>query len=120
VATFSGFSTNVLITFVSPYLQDTGYGNLQGKIGFVWGAGSIIAVAWAFFMLPELKGRTLEEMDELFQKHISVFEFGKYQTSGAGAHLAIIEGLAHQNMDEKVAALFEEDSMDKEKESAIA
>lgn len=104
VATFSGFSTSVLITFVSPFIQDAGYGNLQGKIAFVWGAGSVIAAVWAYFVLPELKGRTLEELDELFQKHISVLDFGKYQTSGAGATLAVIEGLAHQ-VDDKTAAL---------------
>ncbi|KAK6072591.1 hypothetical protein SCUP234_09141 [Seiridium cupressi] len=96
VATFSGFSTGVLITFVSPFIQDSGYGNIQGKIAFVWGASSIIAAIWAIFMLPELKGRTLEELDELFQKKVGVFEFGKYQTTGAGATLAVIEGLAHQ------------------------
>lgn len=104
VATFSGFSTSVLITFVSPFIQDTGYGNLQGKIAFVWGAGSIIAATWAFFVLPELKGRTLEELDELFQKRVNVFEFGRYQTTGAGATLAVIEGMAH-TVDDKTAEL---------------
>jgi MFS transporter, SP family, sugar:H+ symporter len=104
VATFSGFSTSVLITFVSPFIQDSGYGNLQGKIAFVWGAGSIIAAVWAVFVLPELKGRTLEELDELFQKHVSVFEFKTYQTTGAGATLAVIEGMAH-NTDDKTAEL---------------
>ncbi|KAI1841937.1 hypothetical protein JX265_013052 [Neoarthrinium moseri] len=112
VATFSGFSTNVLITFVSPFIQDAGYGNLQGKIGFVWGGGSVVAALWAFFVLPELKGRTLEELDELFQKHINVFEFGKYETTGAGATLAVIEGMAHQ-VDEKTAAIIAEEGLEK-------
>ncbi|KAK8018673.1 hypothetical protein PG991_007863 [Apiospora marii] len=93
-ATFSGFSVGVLVTFVSPYMQDPGYGGLQGKIGFVWGAGSLIAAAWAFLFLPELKGRTLEELDEMFQKRVGVFAFGRYQTSGAGAQLRVVEALA--------------------------
>lgn len=92
---------------MSPFIQDAGYGNLQGKIAFIWGAGSIVAAVWAYFVLPELKGRALEELDELFQKHISVFDFGKYQTSGAGATLAVIEGMSHQ-VDDKTAALIAE------------
>ncbi|KAM0815830.1 putative Major facilitator superfamily (MFS) profile domain-containing protein [Seiridium cardinale] len=113
VATFSGFSTGVLITFVSPFIQDSGYGNLQGKIAFVWGAGSIIAAIWAIFMLPELKGRTLEELDELFQKKVGVFEFGKYHTTGAGATLAVIEGLAHQADDKTAELVVREKGLDR-------
>lgn len=115
VATFSGFATGVLVSFVSPFMQDEGYGNLQGRIGFVWAAFSIVSAVWAFFFLPELKNRTLEELDELFQKRVSVFEFGKYQTTGAGAALAVIEGM-HQ-VDEKDEAVIAEEGVEKKKES---
>ncbi|KAK8085298.1 hypothetical protein PG997_006569 [Apiospora hydei] len=111
-ATFSGFSVGVLVTFVSPYMQDSGYGSLQGKIGFVWGAGSLIAATWAFFVLPELKGRTLEELDEMFQKRVGVFAFGKYQTTGAGAQLRVVEALAVElGENEKSAAEITEQGM---------
>jgi MFS transporter, SP family, sugar:H+ symporter len=116
VGTFSGFAIGVLVTFVSPFIQDSGYGNLQGKIGFIWGGLSLVAAGWAFFFLPELKNRTLEELDELFQKRVGVFEFAKYQTTGAGASLAVIEGMAHQ-VDEKTAAMIVEEGLEKKKES---
>jgi hypothetical protein len=32
-----------------------------------------------FFLLPEMKDRTLEELDELFQNNVSVRNFKKYQ-----------------------------------------
>ena len=32
-----------------------------------------------YFFLPEMKGRTLEELDELFQNRISVRDFAQYQ-----------------------------------------
>ncbi|KAK7943701.1 uncharacterized protein PG986_012814 [Apiospora aurea] len=113
-ATFSGFSVGVLVTFVSPYMQNAGYGNLQGKIGFVWGAGSLVAATWAFFVLPELKGRTLEELDDMFQKRVGVFAFGKYQTAGASAQLRVVEALAvelGENENEKSAAEITEQGM---------
>ncbi|KAK6214311.1 Dolichyl-diphosphooligosaccharide-protein glycosyltransferase subunit dad1 [Pestalotiopsis sp. IQ-011] len=117
VATFSGFSTSVLITFVSPFIQDSGYGNLQGKIAFVWGAGSIVAAVWAFFVLPELKGRTLEELDELFQKRVGVMDFGRFQTTGAGATLAVIEGMAHHVDDKTAEMVVREKGLDRKEDS---
>lgn len=38
LATFFGFCANLLVTYVNPYMQDAGYGNLQGKVGFVYGS----------------------------------------------------------------------------------
>jgi len=32
-----------------------------------------------YFFLPEMKGRSLEELDELFQNRVSVKDFPKYQ-----------------------------------------
>ena len=40
MATFWGFGVSLLITFVAPYLQNPGYGNLGSRIGFIWGAVS--------------------------------------------------------------------------------
>ena len=36
-------------------------------------------VVFFYFYLPEMKGRTLEELDELFQNRISVRDFAQYQ-----------------------------------------
>lgn len=42
-------------------------------------------------MLPEIKGRSLEEIDELFQKNISVWEFPRYEcASSTRAHEAAV------------------------------
>lgn len=87
VGTFLGFCASVIVTFVSPYIQDKGYGNLQGRIGFVYGSVSIVTFFWAMFMLPETKGRSLEELDVLFAKGVSVWRFGSYKST------AISEGI---------------------------
>lgn len=74
-------------------MQDAGYGNLQGKVGFVYGSFSVISAIWVIFMIPELKGRSLEELDELFEKKVSVWRFGSYQTEGLGAQVRQLEGI---------------------------
>lgn len=92
LATFFGFCASIFITYVSPYIQNAGYGNLQGNIGFVWAGTSFLSLLFVFFYLPELKGRSLEELDEMFQKKVGVFKFKKFQTEGVGAQIRIIEG----------------------------
>jgi len=75
-------------------MQDAGYGNLQGKVGFVYGSFSVVAAIWVVFMIPEMKGRALEELDEMFEKNVSVFRFGTFKTEGFGAQLAEAEQIA--------------------------
>jgi SP family sugar:H+ symporter-like MFS transporter len=91
LATFFGFGFNVLVTYVNPYMQNVGYGGLLGNVGFVYGGLSFLSFLWVVFYLPELKNRSLEELDELFQKKVSVWRFGKYQTSGLGHQITVAE-----------------------------
>lgn len=93
IGTFTGFCVSVIVTFVSPYIQDQGYGNLQGRIGFVYGGVSIATVLWGLFVLPETGSRNLEELDELFEKRISVWRFGSYKLASAENNLATTEGI---------------------------
>lgn len=51
--------------------------NLRGRTGFFWGSTGLCVFVWAFFRLPELKGRTYEELDILFQKRIPARDFAK-------------------------------------------
>ncbi|KAL4963270.1 sugar porter family MFS transporter [Aspergillus stella-maris] len=99
IASFSGFVVNVLVTYISPFIQDAEYANLQGKIGFIYGSFSVVAFVWAFFMVPELKGRSLEEVDELFEKGVSTLKFGSYVCSGVGAGVTVLEGVKGDDVD---------------------
>jgi hypothetical protein len=40
---------------------------------------SRVCPVFFFFFLPEMKGRTLEELDELFQNRVSVRDFPGYE-----------------------------------------
>lgn len=48
-----------------------GNANLGSKVGFIYGAVALIGLIWAFFYFPELKGRSLEEVDEMFAAGVS-------------------------------------------------
>lgn len=91
LATFCGFVVNLMIQYISPYLQDAGYANMQGKIGFVWGSFAVVAAVWVAFFLPEMSGRSLEELDELFEKNVSVWKFRRFVTEGIGSEVTALE-----------------------------
>lgn len=94
MATFWGFGVSLLITSVSPYLQNEGYGALGSRIvssrcaagghqadrqGFIWGAFSFITVAWVFFTVPEMKGFSLEHLDHLYATNVPTRAFRSYK-----------------------------------------
>lgn len=79
LATFFGFGVSLLINFVSPFIQDPGYGAIGSKIGFLWGAFSVCMVAFAFFFVPEYKGHSLEQLDYLFEQRTATRKFAGYK-----------------------------------------
>ncbi|KEZ42096.1 hypothetical protein SAPIO_CDS6332 [Scedosporium apiospermum] len=78
---------SVLTTFVTsftiPYLINERYANLGAKVGFIYGAINVIMVVLTFFFIPELKGRTLEEVDQLFASGVPLRKFGSVETKSA-------------------------------------
>lgn len=72
-------SISILVTFLSsftmPYLLNKGYANLGGKVGFVYGSICFAMNVVAYFFIPEMKGRTLEEIDGLFEAKVPVLKF---------------------------------------------
>jgi len=59
--------TNFAASYSLPYLMNAGYGNLGSKVGFIYGSIGIAGVIWAYFFYPELKGRSLEEINEMMR-----------------------------------------------------
>lgn len=76
--------TIFVVSFTLPYLLDAPYANLQSQVGFIYGAICFLALAWGFFFLPELKNRSLEEVEELFAAKVPLRKFGKYQAQAGG------------------------------------
>lgn len=82
LASWSGFGVGLAVGFIVPYIQDPGYGDLGGKIGFLWMAWSIVSGLFVYFFLPEMKGRSLEELDYMFEAKVKTSQFGRFDASG--------------------------------------
>lgn len=70
-----------MTSFTIPYLLKAPYANLGGKIGYIYGSINMAMVVVAYFWIPELKGRTLEEVDQLFASGAPLRKFGKIKTT---------------------------------------
>lgn len=71
---------NTMWSFVCPYIFNPGYGNLKARIGFVFGAIMAIWSVAAYFIVPETRARTYEEIDELFHNEVPTRQFKEYVT----------------------------------------
>lgn len=66
-----------------PYELNASAGNWRGKAGFFYGGICLAGAVWGYFRLPELKGRTFEEIDVLFQQRVPTRKFASYKIVGA-------------------------------------
>jgi MFS transporter, SP family, sugar:H+ symporter len=66
MATTSDWLAAMFIACGSPYLVSAQYANIGAKLGFIFGGCLVISVISLYFVLPETKDRTLEEIDEMF------------------------------------------------------
>lgn len=69
-----------VVAFSVPYILD----KIAANVGWVFGAMATCAVVYTYFCVPETKGRSLEELDELFEKHVPARKFSSTETTGAG------------------------------------
>lgn len=67
--------TAFVVAYTLPYLLKAPYADLGPRVGFIYGSFALCMVVGAFFIVPELKGRSLEEVDELFASGIGMRQF---------------------------------------------
>ncbi|KAI1496472.1 general substrate transporter [Biscogniauxia marginata] len=65
LATAIGFLFTWLTTFTAPYFINPLALNWGPKYGYIWAPSCVTCMVWIFFFLPEVKDRTLEEIDEM-------------------------------------------------------
>jgi hypothetical protein len=78
IATATQAAIGTLFNSVIPYMINPDEGNLRGKVGFIFGGLSFVAMVWSFLYVPELKGRRFDEIDYMFQNKVPPRKMGSY------------------------------------------
>ncbi|GAA6012729.1 hypothetical protein JCM10207_005340 [Rhodosporidiobolus poonsookiae] len=70
MSTASNWLFNFGIGYATPYLVNTGPGNagLKSNVFWIWGGVSLVAIFFVYFVIPETKGLSLEQVDILYRK----------------------------------------------------
>ncbi|KAI1265636.1 general substrate transporter [Xylariaceae sp. FL1019] len=63
LSTASNWLWNTIIAVITPYLVSETKANLQSKVFFLWGSTAVFSTLFAYFLVPELKGLSLEQAD---------------------------------------------------------
>ncbi|KAI1460990.1 sugar transporter [Annulohypoxylon moriforme] len=66
---------NIISQFLQAYMMNPVEWNFLGKTGFFWGGTAFCVFVWSYFRLPEVKGRTYEELDILFMNEVPARKF---------------------------------------------
>lgn len=82
------------VVFSVPYLLSPSYADLGSKTGFIFGGITALGVVWVALCMPELKGRNLEEIDQLFDAKVSAWKMSKFETTGLSHDVAVM-GTGH-------------------------
>ena len=59
---------NCIIAVITPYMVGEDKGNLGAKVFFIWGSLCAVCFVYAYFLVPETKGLTLEQVDRMFEE----------------------------------------------------
>lgn len=57
-----------IIAVITPYMVGETRGNLKSSVFFVWGGLCTAAFVYAYFLVPETKGLTLEQVDKMLEE----------------------------------------------------
>ncbi|KAG8407199.1 hypothetical protein J3458_020689 [Metarhizium acridum] len=70
-------ASNIFVNVMTNYQLSSTAWNWGARTAFFWAGSCLLSVVWVFFRLPEPKGRTYAELDELFEKRVPARKFAK-------------------------------------------
>ncbi|RSL58916.1 hypothetical protein CEP53_005985 [Fusarium sp. AF-6] len=76
----ASFLVSWLSAYCSPYFINPEALNWGPKYCYIWAGGNLILAIFTFFFIPETRGRSLEQLDELFEKRLAAWKFQSYVT----------------------------------------
>ena len=74
-------ASSILMSFVLPYIFNLDAGALKAKTGFVFAGLCAVATAVAWLCIPEMKGRSIDEIDQMFRLGLRARDFKKWRGS---------------------------------------
>lgn len=79
-----GWCTSAFATAASgialPYVFNPDEGNLRGKTGFTYLATSLAGAAIAWYLIPEMKGRSVADIDRMFELQLDARRFKGWES----------------------------------------
>ncbi|KAF2838448.1 MFS transporter [Patellaria atrata CBS 101060] len=79
-----GVGTGVnYVFFTAPYFINSKELNWGAKYAYVWAVSNAITFVYFYVFLPEMRNRSLEEIDELFHNEVPRRDFPKYQCASS-------------------------------------
>jgi len=94
LSTASNWLWNTIISVITPYLVGPDEANLRSSVFFLWGSLCTCAFVYAYFLVPETKGLTLEQVDRMFEE-TTPRKSSKWKPSATYASEANHEAGAH-------------------------
>lgn len=68
LSTASNWLWNCIIAVITPYMVDTDKADLGAKVFYIWGSLCACAYVYTYFLVPETKGLTLEQVDSMLEE----------------------------------------------------
>ncbi|EEH38745.1 hexose transporter 2 [Paracoccidioides lutzii Pb01] len=68
LSTASNWLWNCIIAVITPYLVGTDKGNLGTHVFWLWGGLCVACFVYAYILIPETKGLTLEQVDRMLEE----------------------------------------------------
>ncbi|EXJ71374.1 uncharacterized protein A1O5_05181 [Cladophialophora psammophila CBS 110553] len=78
IATAVQATAGIVMTVAIPYMINPDQADMRGKLGFFFGGLAALCLTWSYFRVPELKGRTYQEVDIMFERNVKTSEFKHY------------------------------------------
>jgi MFS transporter, SP family, sugar:H+ symporter len=79
------------VSFTVPYLIGAGYANLGGKVGYIHGSLTMLFTGLTWCYVPEMKGRSLEELDVFFGDKVPTRKIAKTEVPPEELGLAQVD-----------------------------
>ncbi|RMX74683.1 hypothetical protein D0869_12352 [Hortaea werneckii] len=68
LSTASNWLWNTIIAVITPYMVNSDEGNLKSNVFWIWGGLCTCAFVYAYFLVPETKGLSLEQVDKMMEE----------------------------------------------------